>query len=171
MADGGGRQGRARRGDRVSTLLFAAMAVVLVAIGVIYVRDWTDEEPTPVPPTSSPGGAQSIHVLNALAAQDLEASFGRQTIPIGILSEPGQQIVVEGVPLYAFIYPDVASREEEGAAVDADEVLAAAPGTGTPGAGGAVEAHVAQHSNVLVVLAGGDEELVAKVERAVESIP
>ena len=39
------------------------------------------------------------------------------------------------------------------------------------GSGGAVEGHVAQHSNVLVVLAGGDEELVAKVERAVEGIP
>jgi len=152
-------------------LLFAAMALVLVAIGVIYLRDRTEEEPMPPRPTSSAGSAEYVDVQEALVAQGLEVTAGRRAIPVGVLSVPGQAFVVEDVPLYAFIYTEVASREEEGASVDADEVLAAAPGSGTPGAGGAVEGHVAQHSNVLVVLAGGDEELVAKVERAVEGIP
>ena len=155
----------------MSTLLLAAMALVLVALGVVYLRERTEEEPTPVRPTSSAGSAEYVDVQEALAAQGLEVTPGRRAIPVGVLSVPGQAFVVEGVPLYAFIYPEVAPREREGASVDADQVLAAATTNGTPEVGAPMDAHVAQHSNVLVVLAGGDAELAAAVERAVESIP
>lgn len=153
-------------------VLFAALAVLLVAIGVIYVRDRTDDDPTQEPPTRPPGNAEIITVVEALADEDLEATFGRgRGIPPRILGVPGQALAVDGVPLYAFIFADVAARERAGAAIEVEEVLAAAPNAGTPDAAAPGAPHVAQGSNVLVVLAGGDAELAAAVDRAVARIP
>ena len=147
------------------------MALVLVALGVLFYRDRTEDDSLPPRPTSEAGSAESIDVLEALRAEGLNAEFGQgRGIPRGVLAEPGQLFVVEGVPLYAFIYTSVAEREEDTANVDPERLLAEAPTPATATAAPPAEARVAAHSNVLVLFAG-DDDLAARVTRAIEGIP
>ena len=169
MTDVGTGQRRSKGRDRVAALLFGAIAVVLLAMTVVYIRDQTRADPTQPPPTSPPGSAETIDVFNALREEGLETTFGRQNIPRGVLPEVGQMLVVDGTPLYAFIFPDVAAREEAEANADVGAILAAAPAPTTPTAAG--EARLVSHSNVLVVFATDDEELAAAIERAMARIP
>ena len=143
------------------------MALAAAAI-ILYVRERNEAEPTPAPPPPLAGRNELIHVANALQNEDLEVEILPRGVPAGALSVPGQGMTVDGAPLYAFIYRDAATAEQEAAAVDPAAIAAAAT-AGTPTA--AAPPHVTQHSNVIVALVGGSPEVIEKVDRAITGLP
>jgi hypothetical protein len=152
----------------VSLALFAVAAVLFITVAVLYVRDQRDKEKTPPPPTSEPGHAQLINVADALRAQGIKVEFIREPGPrFENLTPPGQGLTADGKPLYVFIYEDPTIREDETASLEpADLTAINRAGTPVPGT-----PHGAGESNVYVVLFGGDADLAAKVDRAIEGLP
>jgi hypothetical protein len=154
----------------VSLALFAVAAVLFVVVAVLYVRDRNNEDK--VPPTAAliAGQVQLKNVLDALKAQGIDAGYAREAAGArsDVLTPPGQGLTADGHPLYVFIYEDPTAREEETADLDVAD-LALIDLAGTPVTGGAP--HAVGGSNVYVVLFGGDADLAAKVDRAIQGLP
>jgi hypothetical protein len=165
------RESGSKRGiaNWVSLALFGLAAALFVVVAVVYVRDRGKKDEVPPTPASVPGHAQTINVVNALKAQGIKADFSRGGgARIEALTPPGQGLTADGKPLYVFIYEDPATREEETADL-APTDLVLVDVTGTPVAGGAP--HAVGGSNVYAVLLGGDADLAAKVDRAIQGLP
>ncbi len=165
---------RRRRGAHIlSTLLFLT-AIAFAGIAVwIYLDEERDQPPERVPPEVTPGQNDLLSVRNALEGAGLEAAIGRGTSALtDQLERPGQLIEVEGLDLYVFIYnaPET-SVEERQAASDALDPAALTLETrsGQPIAEG-LPLRVSSGSNVIAVLAGGDDEVAAKVQQAIEGL-
>ena len=109
-------------------------------------------------------------MVEALEGEDLKVEVARRGVRSPTLGLPGQGAVVDGAPLYIFIFDTVAEREAVTAEALADPsgVLPARPPFGTPVVTG--EVRVAAGSNVLVALVGGAEETAARVQRAIAGL-
>ena len=154
----------------MSTLLFVAALGLALLAAFIYLRDNNDEPQVRVAPTAQPGQNQLADVRRVLSDEGLTVEYGRTNVPAGALSVPGQHLVVDGVPLYAFIYQGAggaAMRERQAQNLDPAELLPTGAG-GTPGA--TEPPHIAQKSNVLVALVGGSDEIIEKVDAAIEKL-
>ncbi|MEA2528250.1 MAG: hypothetical protein QOF33_69 [Thermomicrobiales bacterium] len=164
-----GRKGLASRtANRLSLALFALAAILFVAVAVLYVRDRQDKDQTPPPPPSQPGHAQLKNVVDALRAQGIETEVSREPSPqFAALTPPAQGLTADGNPLYVFIYDDPTIREDESGPLEAADLLPESA-TGTIPSG---EPHPVGGSNIYVVLFGGDAELAAKVDRAIQGLP
>lgn len=122
-------------------------------------------------PTAGPGRNELINVVRALQAEGIEATIAAQSVRSEELDQAGQEVVADGVPLYVFIYRGadaVAQRERDFAGLDpAAFVLTSTSGTPVAGEG----FRLFGGSNVIAALKGGDADLQAKVERAIDGLP
>lgn len=152
----------------VSNLLFVVAAVLFVYVGYAYYQQRQDDT-GPVPtPQSVPGQAQLKNVHDAFADQGTTVEYGRQTVRIEGITPVGQQLTVEGVPVYVFIFENPSSRSEETAGLSADSIEIKTPS----GANAATDQlAIAEGSNVLVVSDGASEEIQQKIEAGVQSLP
>lgn len=153
----------------ISTLLLVCSVVLMLAVGFLYIQDRREDD-TPTPPTSVPGHNQAIDVLNAFRKQDLDATFGDQGSDVRseMLERPGQTIELPDATAYVFIYQDFDARDEATLDVLAEDVDL------VDVAGDPIEiddASLFTNSNVAVLLVGGDDDTVAKVEEAVNTLP
>jgi hypothetical protein len=164
---------RRRNRNLGSTLIFAALAVVLVAIAVIYQQE-DDDPPATAPIPSVAGRNELINVQQALEQQELTVGIGQGTgsaRDAGI-TQPGQILTIGDATVYVFIFENPAEREAVAAGLEPETLVVttpsgrplAGPGSDTP------ETWVAQQSNVIAVLAGGDEELATKFEAAIAGL-
>lgn len=164
------------RANRLSTILFIA-AILFAAVAVyLYVAEDTSPD-GPVPPTAEAGRNEFATVINALKDAGLEnVDPGRYTATADQLEQPGQVIEIGDVNAFVFIYPDadpqaaVAAREADATDLDPATVTLTSRTAERPLNDG-LETHVFQNSNVIVVLAGGDDALVSTVQNAIESLP
>lgn len=162
--------------NRLSTILF--IAAILFAAAAIYLYVNEDSTPDgPVVPTAEAGRNEFATVIEALESAGLEdVEPGRYTASANQLEQPGQVIEIGEVNAFVFIYPDadpeaaVAAREADAADLD-PETLELEARTAERPLNEGLETHVFQASNVIVVLAGGDDELVSTVQDAIESLP
>jgi len=163
-------QQRGKSSPRTLILGIAAVVLAVAALGV-WLREQQTTQPRPEP-TAAAGANEAIHVLNALTAEGLDASFQPSGIPAGRLSVPGQALSVNGVPLYVFVFQSPAEAQAA-AATDPAEILQrpslnASPSGSPSGAPVATEPpYVAHGSNIVVVLVGDDDNLRAKIDAAV----
>ena len=159
---------RRRSRSNLVSAFFGVLAVVLAAVaGVLYFSEQNGVVEAPTPRPAVPGRNEMIHVLEALSGQGLETSFAQGGVPAGELGVPGQTLTVDGSPLFVFVFPSV-ERAEAAAAVARDDpsaLLAGASFQGTPVATN--DPHIASHSNIVVALIDGTEELAAGVDRAI----
>ena len=165
-----------RRGWPLSSLFFLGLSAVLAVLAVLlFTGTLRIGQTTPPPPPPTPGQLETIDVVRALQAQGLTVEQRPRGLPRGEFSAPGQELAVDGQPLYLFIFPnpDVAASE-----VAAADPLAVAPASTmpTPGEGDvpspdAAPPAIVQGSNVVVALPGGDDDLRAKVRAAIEGLP
>lgn len=161
---------------RLSTILF--VAAILFAAAAVYLFVTEDSTPNgPVPPTAAAGRNEFATVIEALRNAGLEnVDPGRYTATADQLEQPGQVIEIGDVNAFVFIYPDadpqaaVAAREADAADLDPATVKLTSRTAERPLNDG-LETHVFQKSNVIVVLAGGDDALVSTVQNAIESLP
>jgi hypothetical protein len=168
VSTGRGTKPRSSTANVVSLALFGLAAILFIVVAVLYVRDRRDKEETPPVPTVAPGRAQLINVVEALEGEDIDIEISREPGPrFENLTPPGQALTADGNPLYVFIYEDPTIRDDETSSLEPDD-LTAVTRSGTPIPG---TPHGAGHSNVFVILYGGDAELAEKVDRAIQGIP
>lgn len=158
----------ARRANR-SSLLFLALAVVLVAIALVLLRRDKEKSAQPILPTAPAGQNQLAHVIQALREQGLKVDVPHTLgIPIGVLNAVGQPLTVDGSTLYVFIYREgTAARERDAQNLDPTALLAS---DGTPTPATVAPPRIFQHSNVLVALVGGSSDLATKVNQAISGL-
>jgi hypothetical protein len=162
--------------NRLSTVLFVA-AILFAAVAVyLYVAEDSSPE-GPVAPTAEAGRNEFATVINALKDAGLnDVDPGRYSAEANQLDQPGQTIEIGENNLFVFIYPDsdpdaaVAAREADAADLDPATLELTARSAERP-LNEDMESHIFQSSNVIVILVGGDEDLVNSVQDAIESLP
>lgn len=158
-----------KRKSNLASNLFALAAIAFAIIAVVlYLRDSRGGGIAPVP-TAAPASNQVINVTQALKSQGLDVQQPPGLfIPIGAFEVPGQGVEVNGLPGFIFLFPDATAAQAAAESADPDSIVPEQL-AGTPGPTG--ERRIVQHSNVIVLLAGGDDETWQKVEAAVSSLP
>lgn len=166
---------RKRNGAHIlSTLLFLAAIGFAIAAVYLYMQD-RDKPDVRVPPTAQPGQNQLATVLTSFKDGGLKADYGRTTGRSSQLTPPGQLLTVEGQSVYVYIYNEgdkaasVRDREAEAATIDLETMTIKTPSGKDLRNGEAL--HVAQGSNVVTVLVGGDDALAARIQKVVEALP
>jgi hypothetical protein len=162
--------------NRLSTVLFiAAILLAGVAAYLYFVEDSSPEGP--VAPTAEAGRNEFATVINALKDAGLnDVDPGRYSAEANQLDQPGQTIEIGDNNLFVFIYPDsdpeaaVAAREADAADLDPSTLELRSRSAERP-LNEDQDSHIFQSSNVIVILVGGDEELVSTVQDAIESLP
>jgi hypothetical protein len=146
--------------------LFAVAAVVFAIIAIVLYLRPGGSGVAPIP-TAAPGGNQIINVVEALKAQGLDVQQPKGLfIPANKLDVPGQGLQINGKPAFVFLFKDAAAAQAA-ANVDPD-TLVPEKLAGTPAPSG--ERRLAQGSNVVLLLVGGDDATWQKVERAVAGL-
>jgi hypothetical protein len=151
-----------KRGSAVWAALFGALAVVLAGAAIFVAVRQANQPQVPTPPPAPPGHNELINVLNALRAEGIEVKSVPGGVPMGEMRVPGQKLTVDGQTLYVFIYPSPVEAEADLGSADPAKVL---------GDEGDEPPFLAGHSNAVVALVDGSEELREGVLRAVESLP
>lgn len=178
MASAPPRPRRARAAQLLSTILFlVAIGFAAAAVYIWYTDDSTSGPGTP-PPASDAGEVDLAQVLKVLEEDDAGWDYGRSpaTARTDQLPMPGQLLKLDDHLLFVFIFtgtsPEgrVAAREAASAAVDLETMtLATASGTVINAAGEPL--HLAEHSNVITILVGGDDALAAEIDAALDRLP
>jgi hypothetical protein len=168
VSTGRGTRPRSSTANVVSLALFGLAAILFVVVAVLYIRDRNKEDDFPPPPSVEAGKAQLVHVAEALEAQGIDVEYSKEPSPrFENLTPPGQGLVADGNPLYVFIYEEPTIRDDETSSLEPAD-LTAVDRSGTPVPG---TPHGVGNSNVFVVLFGGDDDLIAKVDAAIQGIP
>lgn len=161
----------------LSNILFALMIVAAGVVAYLYFVDDRFFQEGPNPPACEEGRNELICVVTALKDQDLEnVELGRYTASANQLSQPGQVIEIGEVNAFLFIYPGgtaddaIAAREAESAKLDPATLEITARISERPLNEGE-EIHVYEQSNFILIVVGGSEEDLAKVQSAVDSLP
>jgi hypothetical protein len=165
-----------RWANRLSTILF--IAAILFAAAAVYLYVMEDDTPSgPVAPTAEAGRNEFATVITSLKDAGLnDVDPGRYSAEANQLEQPGQTIEIGDDNLFVFIYPDadpeaaIAAREADAADLDPDTLELRSRQAERPLNEGE-ETHIFQTSNVIVILVGGDDELVTTVQDAIESLP
>lgn len=151
----------------LSMLLFAVAGVLLIVAIYLFWQD-RNQDQTPAAPTAVPGRAQLNNVHDALDEAGLTVEYGRDRALVDELSPPGQQLLIDDLSAFVFIFTDPDERESEMSGVAADEIEL------VDSSGDAVTSNpltVAEGSNVVVIVAGADDEMAARIADAVATIP
>ncbi len=152
-------------------MVFAAAAVY------IWYNEEESPENVPTAPTATPGLNTLADVLEAFRSAGLKGDYGRSpaTVKSNQMSPPGQHLIIEEESVYIFIFPSgdaqsaAAAREEAAQQLDPETMTLKTPSGQSFGEGEALT--VAQGSNVIAVLVGGDEELQTQVQDVIEGLP
>ena len=143
-------------------------ALLFIYVAYAYYQERTND-PGPIPtPPSVAGKAELKNVRDAIAAQGATVDYGRQTVRIAEVTPVGQQLTVEGAPVYVFIFesPEDRAAQTDGLSIDTLEIK-------TPFGANAASGQLAisAGSNVLVVSDGAPEAVQEKIDAGVTSLP
>lgn len=152
----------------LSNLLFVVAAVLFAYVAYAYYQERTDDT-GPVPtPQSIAGKAELKNVHDAIAAQNTTVEYGRQTVRIEGITPVGQQLTVDGVPAYVFIFESPDTRAEQTADLSADTLEIKTPSGANAATG---DLAISQGSNILVVSDGATEAIQQNIDAGVQSLP
>jgi hypothetical protein len=168
------RANRRRRNRNLgSSLIFAALAVALVAIALMYLQEDNGPPATAPIPRATPGENILINVSEAVEAQGLKPTFGPGTVRVAELVPPGQLIVLGDARLYVFLFGSTEEQQDASQELDPTTLTLLTPsGTPVAGVGSPLpDLHVTAGSNVIAILVGGTPEQIEKVDAAIASLP
>ncbi len=152
----------------ISNILFIVAAGLFAYVAYAWYQERNDDSTQIPTPQSEPGHAELKNVHDAIAAQGLNVEYGRQTVRVDGLTPVGQQLMVEGTPVYVFIFesPDVRTEQAGELSVDTLEIK-------TPSGADAATGDLAlsDGSNVLVISDGAPDDVQAKIDAGVQSLP
>lgn len=149
----------------ISYALFALAAVLLALAAFMYLRE--DDGDGNAIPAAQPGNNQLGHVVSALKNAGLETEYGKSADRAVGVTEVAQSLIVEGTPIYVFIYPDPAQRERDQDRLD-PAALQIVNTRGTPVAEG--DPQIIGGSNVLVAVFNADPKLLESITTAIEGL-
>lgn len=152
----------------ISNLLFVVAAVLFAYVAYAWYQDRNDNSTQVPTPQSVPGQAEVKNVRDAIAAQDATVEYGRQTVRVEGLTPVGQQLMVEDVPVYVFIFESPDDRAEQTGEIDLDAIELETPSGADAATGDLV---VSEGSNVLTISDGAPEDVQAKIDAGVQSLP
>lgn len=160
--------------DRLISWAFALLAVgLLAAAGWVYIRD-RQEEFSPAPEPDVPGANEMINVYNAFREAGFDVAYGSQAARIDGVNQPGQQLIVDGVPVWAFVFVGqetgggVDQRATVTASLDAASLTLTSP-SGQPIDAGDVS--IISRSNVFVIVSGeASPDQRDQIAQAVETL-
>ena len=161
----------------LSNILFALMVVAAGVVAYLYFVEDRFFQEGPEPPACEQGRNELICVIQALKAQALDrVEPGRYTATANQLSQPGQVIEINEINAFLFIYPNatgdqaVAARETDATDLDAETLQITARISERPLNEGE-DIHIYQQSNVILIVVGGSDDELAKIEAALETLP
>lgn len=152
----------------VSNILFIVAAVLFAYVAFAWYQERNDATPQIPTPQSEPGHAELKNVHDAIAAQGTTVEYGRQTVRAEGLTPVGQQLMVEGVPVYVFLFESSDVRIEQASGISLDTIEIKTP-SGADAATG--DLAVSEGSNVLVISDGAADDVQAKIDAGVQSLP
>ena len=152
----------------ISNLLFVVAAVLFAYVAYAYYQERQDDNGSVPTPQSVPGQAQLKNVHDAIADQGAAVDYGRTTVRIDGITPVGQELTVEGIPVYVFIFESPDARAEQTAGLSADSIEIKTP-SGADAATG--ELALAEGSNILAISDGADAEVQEKIDAGVQSLP
>jgi len=158
----------ARKGWPLSSLLLFALSAVLAVLALLL-WNGTIRPPADAPPVT-PGAIRTVDIVSTLKAAGVPAEIdGRLFVPRREFEVPGQGLKAGGAPLLLFIFPDGQTARAAFERADKANVL-------PPNLPGGVtvdpaEVTLAQGSNVVVALVGGDDRTREIVKSTVEGLP
>jgi len=152
----------------ISNLLFVVAAALFIYVAYAYYQERTDDSGSVPTPQSVAGKAELKNVRDAIAAQGATVEYGKQTVRIDGITPVGQQLTVEGTPVYVFIFesPEDRTAQTDGLSTDTLEIT-------TPSGADAAKGDLAisEGSNILVVSDGASESDQQKIDAGVQSLP
>lgn len=152
----------------ISNLLFVIAAILFAYVAYAYYQERTND-PGPIPtPPSVAGKAELKNVRDAIAAQGATVEYGRQTVRIPDITPVGQQLTVEGTPVYVFIFegPDERSEQTASLSISTLEIKTPSGAAATTG-----DLGISEGSNVLVISDGASESVQQTIDAAIASLP
>lgn len=152
----------------ISNLLFIIAAALFAYVAFVWYQDRNDDTGQAPVPQSVPGKAELKNVHDAIASQGATVEYGRQTVLVEGLTPPGQQLLVDDVPSYVFIFESPDDRADQAGAIALEAIELKTPSGANAATG---DLAVAQGSNILIVSDGAPEEVQAKIEAGVQSLP
>lgn len=172
------RPRRSRAAQILSTILFiAAIGFGAAAAWIWYFEDDNDG-PGPPPTADNAGEIELAHVLGVLKESDENWDYGRSpaTAHTDQLPMPGQHLKLGDTSLFVFIFTGasgeerIAAREEAGEEVELESMEIKRSSSGEVISGGQ-PLHMTQHSSVITILVGGDDETADQVAEAITKLP
>lgn len=161
----------------ISNVLFALTFIAALVVGYLYFFDDRFFADGPEPPACDVNSSELACVVTALRDQDFDhVDYGRFTASADQLSPPGQVVQINDLSGFVFVYTGathdegVALREADGADLDA-ATLSITSRTSERPLNEGEDVFVVQHSNIIFILVGGTDDVHAKVQTAVESLP
>lgn len=152
----------------ISNILFVVAAALFVYVAYAYYQERTDDTGAVPTPQSVAGKAELKNVRDAMSAQGLTVDYGRNNVRIDGIDPVGQQLKVEGAPVYVFIFESPEDRTKQTDGLSADSLEITTP-SGADAATGTLA--IAQGSNVLVVSDGVSDADQQKIDAAIQSLP
>jgi len=152
----------------ISNLLFVVAAVLFAYVAYAWYQDRNDNSTQVPTPQSVPGQAEVKNVRDAIAAQGTTVEYGRDTVRVEGLTPVGQQLTVDGVPVYVFIFESPEDRVEQSGDLPLDAIELKTPSGADAATGDLV---VSEGSNVLTISDGAPEDVQAKIDAGVQSLP
>jgi hypothetical protein len=152
----------------ISNLLFVVAAVLFAYVAFAWYQERNDSTNQVPTPQSVPGQAELKNVHDAIAAQDATVEYGRQTVRVEGLTPVGQQLMVDGVSVYVFIFdsPDALAEQTGAISLDSIEIKTPSGADATTG-----ELAASGGSNILTISDGAAEDVQAKIDAGVQSLP
>jgi len=152
----------------ISNLLFVVAAALFIYVAYAWYQERNGGSTQVPTPQSVPGQAEVKHVRDAIAAQGATVDYGRQTVRVDGLSPVGQQLTVDGVSVYVFIFESPEDRTEQAGEISLDAIELTTP-SGADAATGNLA--VSEGSNVVTISDGAPEDVQAKIDAGVQSLP
>lgn len=172
------RKRRSRAAQILSMVLFIAALGFAAAAAWIWYNDDSDNGPGTPPPAESAANIDLAQVLMVLTQSNDDWDYGRSPAAVHAnqLQFPGQHLKLGDTSLFVFIFTGataedrVAAREAAGDAVNLD-TLTLSTGSGAVIDDEGRQIYMLEHSSVLCILVGGDDELAEEVAAALGKLP
>jgi hypothetical protein len=169
---------RSRAAQILSTILFVAALGFAGAAAWLWYTDASKDGPGTPPPAESAANIDLAQVLMVLDQSNDGWDYGRSPAAVHAdqLQVPGQHLKLDDTSLFVFIFTGataedrVAAREAAGDAVDLD-TLTLSTGSGAVINDGGKPIYMIEHSSVLCIMVGGDDDLAKEVATALGKLP
>lgn len=169
---------RTRSTQLLSAILFIAAIGFAVAAAWVWYTDDSSSGPSGPPPAESVDDIELATVLAVLKERDDGWAYSRNpsNARTDLFEAPGQVLRLDDHLLVVFIFTGagaeekIANREAASERID-PETMTLTTGSGTPINASGEPLRMAEHSNVIAILVGGDQALFDHVADALAELP